>query len=127
MKKVLFLVLAFVMMFQVAAFADYSVTVDSKSETAVSVSVNAPADASAVGIWVDLNDDFSMANCVPATLTFVDGVATASYTGSFANLKFLVLKDFDNIMPLCDATDIVLDEVIFDQPDGIEDLGDIED
>ena len=125
MKKVLVLVLAFVLMFQVAAFADYSVTVDSKSETGAAVSVNAPADAAAVGVWVDLADDGSMLNHQPATLTFVDGVATASYSGTFTNLKFLVFKDFENIMPLCDATEVVLDKVIFEQPDGIEDLGDI--
>ncbi len=125
MKKVLLLVLAFVMMFQVAAFADYSVTVDEKSDAGASVSVNAPANASAVGVWINLNNDGSMIKYQPATLTFVNGVATASYTGSFANLKFLVFKDMDNIMPLCDVTEIVLDEVIFEQPDGIEDLGDI--
>lgn len=125
MKKILVLVLAFVMMFQVAAFADYSVTVDNKSAEGASVSVNAPADASAVGIWVDLTDEGGMIVHQPAPLTFVDGVASASYTGTFTNLKFLVFKDMENIMPLCDATDIVLDEVIFEQPDGIEDLGDI--
>lgn len=126
MKKILALALVFIVAFQAVAFAECAATVTEKSTSGAKVSISGAEVSSAKGVWVDFDADGSMLKCTPADVTFTDGAGEAVYTGSFTNLKFMLWADMTNIKPLCDSVDIVLDNVIFDQDEGIEDLGDVE-
>ena len=127
MKRLFFFVVSFVLALQFSCFAaDYSVSVDKKTVSSATVSVSCENPGSAVGVWADFDANNRMVSYKPAVLSFESGKATAQYSGTYTTLRFMVFEDLDNIKPLCAAQDIVYDEIIFDQGDGIEDLGDIE-
>lgn len=128
MKKILAVVCILLAGVQTMALAaECSVTVENKSTSGAAVSISGAEEESAVGIWADYDNAGNMLSYKPVDIDFVDGGASVSYTGSFTNLKFMLFKDLDNIKPLSDFAEIALDDVIFDQDDGIEDMGDIAD
>lgn len=127
MKKLVFLAVSFILAFQFSCFAaDFNVSVDKKTVSSVTMSVSGESGSSAVGVWADFDADNKMVICKTAPLSFTDGKATLQYDGTYTTLRFMVFENLENIKPLCKATDITYDDIIFDQGDGIEDLGDIE-
>lgn len=127
MKKVLLCCVAFILCFQMIGFAaDYTVTVNDKSTSGADVSIESLKTDAVVGVWADFNDAGEIVNIKTENIVFTDGSANLKYTGSFTNLKFMVFKDLSEIKPLCGATEINCNEIVFDQKDGIEDLGDFE-
>lgn len=106
--------------------ADYTVTVNDKSTSGADVSIESLKTDAVVGVWADFNDAGEIVNIKTENIVFTDGFADLKYTGSFTNLKFMVFKDLSEIKPLCGATEINCNEIVFDQKDGIEDLGDFE-
>lgn len=127
MKKILLCCAVFILCFQVIGIAaDYTVTVNEKSTSGAYVSIESLKNDAVVGVWADFNDAGEIVNIKTENIVFADGSAALRYTGSFTNLKFMVFEDLDEIKPLCGATEINCNEIIFDQNDGIEDLGDFE-